>query len=181
LKLIEGHGPIWLGQRLVATISPGAGRAVTAKGVWVIHMLRMMLRQERVISDEKFLKMVQEFAERYDGRAASTWDFEQIAEKHAERELDWFMDQWVFATGIPSYSADYKVESAENGFTVEGTITQTSVPDGFMMEVPVYADSEYLGKVQVGDSEGQFKFRVRQKPDRLSIDPEATILTAGSP
>jgi hypothetical protein len=47
-----------------------------------------------------------------------------------------------------------------------------------MMPVPVYADNEYLGTVQVGESDGQFRFQVSKKPERVLIDPEMTVLTA---
>src|SRR5207249_1207165 len=173
-----GAGPIWLGSRLVSSVSPNAYPAVYGKSVWIIHMLRMILRQDGPNPDAKFLAMLKEFTEMYSGKAASTWDFKHVAEKYAEKNLDWFFDQWVFATGLPSYSVEYKVESSGNGFTIEGTITQTGVPDGFVMPVPLYADGEYLGRVQVDDSEGQFRFRLNKKPERVVMDPEMTILTA---
>ena len=45
LKTVEGAGAIWLGDRIVSTATPDAYRAVSGKGVWIVHMLRMMLRQ----------------------------------------------------------------------------------------------------------------------------------------
>lgn len=180
LRPVESAGAISLGERVVSTTTPDAYRAVYAKGVWVVHMLRMMLRQAAPNRDEKFQAMLQEFVETYGARAASTWDFKRIAEKYAGEKLDWFFDQWVFATGLPSYATDYKIESSANQWIIEGTITQNGVPDGFVMPVPLYADSEYLGVIQVGELEGQFKFRVNQKPERLVIDPEMTILTGAS-
>jgi len=181
LKSVEGAGPIWLGQRLVSTASPTAFRAVPAKAIWVLHMLRMMMRTEGTNPDERFRAMLQEFATRYDGRAVSTWDFLRVAEKHADRKLDWFFDEWVFATGLPSYTVDYKIEASGSEFTIEGSITQTGVPDGFQMPVPVYADGQYLGTVTVGEAEEQFKFRLNKKPERILLDPEMTVLTAPSP
>jgi Peptidase family M1 domain len=180
LKPIEGAGPIWLGRRLASTLTPAAYRAVYAKGAWIIHMIRMMLRQDAPNPDAKFLAMLEEFVEAYRDKAASTWDFKNVVEKFTSKKLDWFFDQWVFGTGLPSYSAEYKVESSGNEFTIEGKIEQAGVPDGFTMPVPVYADGQYLGTVQVGDSEGQFKFRLGKKPGTLTLDPETTILTATS-
>jgi len=148
--------------------------------VWIIHMIRMMLRQEGPNPDAKFLAMLEEFVEAYRDKAASTWDFRSVAEKYASKKLDWFFDQWVFATGLPTYATEYKIEASGNEFTIEGKIVQTGVPDGFTMPVPVFADAQYLGTVQVGDSEGQFKFRVGKKPESLLVDPEMTILTAAS-
>ena len=45
------------------------------------------------------------------------------------------------------------------------------------MPVPVFADGDYLGTVDVGDSDGRFSFRVRNKPEKVLIDPEMAILT----
>src|SRR5207244_2197006 len=96
---------IWLGQRLSSTMMPAGYRAVHSKGLWVIHMLRVMLNQ-----DAKFSAMLQEFMDTYGGKTASTWDFKHLVEKYAAKKLDWFFDQWVFATGVPTYTLDYKVE-----------------------------------------------------------------------
>jgi len=177
LKMVENAGPISLGQRLISSVTPNGYRAVLAKGVWVIHMLRMMLRQESSNRDMKFLAMLQDFAQTYDKRAASTWDLQHVAEKHAGQKLDWFFDQWVFGTGVPTYSVDYKIEGTGTDLTVAGKISQTGVPDSFQMPVPVYGDSDYLGTVQVDDPEKQFKFKAGKKPERIVLDPEMTILT----
>jgi hypothetical protein len=178
LKPVETAGPIWIGPRIISSRNPEAYRAVYGKGVWIIHMLRMMLRQEGQNPDAKFLEMLNEFMATYDGKAVSTWDFRRVAEKYAAKKLDWFFDQWVLDAGLPTYSVDYKIDGGGSQYTIRGTITQTGVPDGFMMPVPVYADNEYLGTVQVGESDGQFRFQVSKKPERVLIDPEMTVLTA---
>jgi hypothetical protein len=180
LKPVESAGPIWLGSRLVSTVTPDAYRAVQAKGVWVIHMLRMMLRKNGSDPDATFMALLKEFAETYSGKAASTWDFRRLAEKHSGQKLDWFFDQWVFGTGLPVYALEYKVEGSGNQYTIEGKITQTGVPDGFVMPVPVYADGEYLDTVEPGDLDEPFRLRVSKKPEQVVIDPEMTILTGAS-
>jgi hypothetical protein len=178
LKPVESAGPIGIGPRLISTRNPEAFRAVSAKGVWIIHMLRVMLRQDGQNSDAKFLAMLNEFMTTYDGKAASAWDFRRAVEKSIGKKLDWFFDQWILDTGIPTYVVDYKIDEAGNQYTLRGTITQSGVPDGFMMPVPIYADDAYLGTIQVGESDGQFRFQVSKKPERVLIDPEMTILTA---
>ena len=187
LKPVENAGAIWLGQRLTSTVTPAGYRAVYSKGFWIIHMLRMMLRENSPapaappvppVLDDKFLAALREFVETYGGKTASTWDFEHVIEKYSGKKLDWFFDEWVFDTGLPTYTFDYKIESSGTDFIIEGTIKQFGVPDGFTMPVPLYGDGEYLGTVQVGDSEGEFRFRVMKKPAKIVIDPEGTILTA---
>jgi hypothetical protein len=180
LKTVEAAGPIWIGPRIISTRNPEAYRAVYGKGVWIIHMLRMMLRQDGQNPEAKFLAMLNEFMTTYDGKAASTWDFRRVAEKYAGKKLDWFFDQWVLDAGLPTYAVDYKIDATGSQYTIQGRITQTGVPDGFMMPVPIYADTEYLGTVQVGESDGQFRFQIAKKPERVLIDPEMTVLTAAA-
>jgi hypothetical protein len=170
LRPVESAGPIWLGRRLGSTRSPAGYRAVYSKGLWVIHMLREILPSGR------FLEMVREFAETYNGKTASTWDFQHLAEKYAGKKLDWFYDDWVFGTGVPGYAVDYQVESAGDGFIVQGKIKQSNVPDDFAMPVPLYADDQFLGNVTVSEDEGEFRFRVTKKPEKILIDPHKDIL-----
>jgi aminopeptidase N len=163
-------GAIWLGPRLTSSETPRGYRTVGGKGMWVIHMLRGEIGQDA------FSRMLRELVQTHADRSMSTWDFKRLAEKHAGKEMDWFFDQWVFGTGIPAYSLDYKVESAQDGVVIEGAIKQSGVPDGFTMQVPVYADDELLGRVQVSDSEGEFRFKVAKRPERVVVDPQQTIL-----
>jgi hypothetical protein len=170
LRPVENAGPIWLGRRLASTRSPLGYKAVYSKGIWVIHMLRGML------PDGKFLEMIREFAQTYDGKTASTWDFQHVAEKYAGRKLDWFFDDWVFGTGVPEYALDYKVEAAGDAFIIQGKIKQSKVPDDFAMPVPLYADDQFLGSVNVGEDDGEFRFRVTKKPETVLMDPHREFL-----
>ena len=87
-----------------------------------------------------------------------------------------FAAKLVFGTGIPKYTLDYTVELEGNAFIVRGTITQAGVPDDFIMPIPVFADDTLLGRVLVGDTEGEFRFKVDKKPERVVIDPRADVL-----
>jgi hypothetical protein len=167
----DNAGAVWLGPRLTSMETPRGYRTVSGKGTWVIHMLRAFLGQDG------FSGMMRELAATYAGRAMSTWDFKRLVEKHAGMGMDGFFDQWVFATGIPTYAIDYNVEPGQSGFVVQGTIKQTGVPEGFTMSIPIYADSLLLGRVQVSDSEAEFRFALSSKPERVLIDPQLTVLS----
>lgn len=97
------------------------------------------------------------------------------------RSMDWFFDEWVRETGIPDYSVDYQVHSRGGRFEIEGTLQQGSVPDIFTESVPIYAAHaqgklELLGHVITTGPVTKFHFAARQRPSRLVIDPEHTIL-----
>ena len=180
----DSAGAIWLGPRLASTITPAGYRAVQNKGFWVMHMLRSLMREDGPNPDARFLSMLREFVATYQGKTASTWDFKHLAEKYVtpaldlrrDKKLDWFFDEWVFGTGIPKYELEYTVEPEGDAFIIKGTITQAGVPDGFIMPIPLYADDALLGRVLVGDSEGEFLFKVARKPERVVIDPRADVL-----
>jgi hypothetical protein len=177
LKPVESTGAIWLGRRLSSTRAPAGYRAVAAKGVWVIHMIRTLLRNSGPSPDQRFLAMTKEFVETFDGRPASTWDFKRVVEKYAGQKLDWFFDDWVFGVGVPTYALEYQVEASGNAFTVQGKLKQANVPDGFAMPVPIYADDEFLGNVSAADAEGEFHFKTAKRPDKVTLDPHKDILT----
>ena len=149
-----------------------------------MHMLRSLMREDGPNPDARFIGMLREFVTTYQGKTASTWDFKHLAEKYVppaldlrrDKKLDWFFDEWVFGTGIPKYTLDYAVEPEGNAFIVRGTITQAGVPDDFIMPIPVFADDTLLGRVLVGDTEGEFRFKVDKKPERVVIDPRADVL-----
>lgn len=177
LKPVESTGAIWLGRRLSSTRAPAGYRAVGAKGIWVIHMIRALLRNPGPSPNQRFLAMVKEFVETFDGRSASTWDFKRVVENHAGQKLDWFFEDWVFGVGVPTYALDYQVEPSGNTFTVQGRLKQSNVPEGFAMPVPIYADDEFLGNVSAADADGEFRFKVSKRPDKVLVDPYKDVLS----
>jgi hypothetical protein len=51
--------------------------------------------------------------------------------------MDWFFNEWVYGTEVPSYKFDYRI-NPDGSLT--GRITQAGVSDNFAMIVPVYVD-----------------------------------------
>jgi aminopeptidase N len=180
----DSVGPIWLGQRLSSTAVPnGYGEVTYAKGTWIVHMLRMLMRSEGG-SDDNFFKMVRDLLNPSDGNSVSTWDLKRLVEKYqsktmdirSDKKMDWFFDQWILQTGIPSYALEYKVRADGKAFVVEGRITQSGVPDNFIMPLPLYADDQLLGTVVVSDDQGSFRFNAKNRPSKVTIDPHLTVL-----
>jgi hypothetical protein len=184
---IESGGPIWLGQRLSSSLDPeGYSNIVYKKACWVLHMLEGLMTDPKTGSNARFLLMLREFLNHYQGQAVSTEDFIHHAEKYMSaesdlehnRKLDWFFNEWVYDTGIPVYTLKTEIRVLAAGpYFVQGTITQSNVPDDFEMPVPVvalYARDKrvLLGRVVVGASGAHFKFTMPQKPLHVMIDEE---------
>jgi aminopeptidase N len=195
-KNSEGHsldaaGPVWLGPRLSSSKFPGAySTLVYEKGAWILHMLRYLFTDTATGSDEKFRLFMQDFIATHQGRLASTQDFQRVAEKHmskgldleGNRKLDWFFDQWVYETGIPTYQLEYSVTALKNGnFLLKGKIHQKNVSEYFMMPVEIFGhygpnNVTKLGRVVVAGNETNFRLTVKAKPQKVTLDENHQIL-----
>lgn len=187
-------GPIWLGRRLgMAEKLEGSYQPmVYSKGAFVLRMLRMLMFDPEK-QDQRFIEMMKNFTRSYAHRAASTEDFKRIAEKHItpvadlrrDGKLDWFFNQWVYGTKIPTYkfTSEIKSEGGEK-YTVSGSLTQSNVTSDFVMPVPIYLDfgkDQYVrlgGMVIQGNTTVPLRssITIKGKPKRLIINANEDIL-----
>jgi hypothetical protein len=185
----DSVGPIWMGLRLNSSQSPDAyQRLVYEKGGFVLHMLRMMLFNEADDDgpDATFKAMMREFTRIYDNKAASTEDFKAIAEKYMTADmnldgnarLDWFFNQYVYGTGIPTYEFKYLVTPNEGGkWKLSGTVTQSGVPEGWKDVLPIYMEltvNNVKRTLKVGNM--SVMQRVTPFEEILTLKPERVML-----
>jgi hypothetical protein len=172
----ESLGPVSIGFRMTQPgRTPGSVAALRNKSLWIIHMLRQVLQTKG--GDSAFPDFLADIQSQFLGKSISTYDFKRLAEKHAGKSLDWFFDSWVFGTGVPAYTLDYKIDPSPGGFVVSGSVTQSGVPVTFEIPVPLYADDVLLGMVEVSSDGGDFRFTTRTRPMQVRVDPHGTILT----
>ena len=135
-------GPIWLGSRnFDPTIPRGYQVMIYEKGTWVFNMLRVLMLDLRNMSDDRFTATMRDYYQTYLGRPATTADFQRIVEQHLGMPMDWFFDEWVRGTAIPTYHVAWKNESADGGrFRIRLRVRQDHVPASFRMPVLVSAD-----------------------------------------
>lgn len=183
---VESGGPIWLGQRLSNSLNPGGYDAIIYnKACWVLHMLRGLLRDSASGSDERFFQMLRDFLAAHRGEEVSTEDFIHHAEKYMspasdldrDRRLDWFFNEWVYGTGVPTYQVATTTKRLAPGkYLVQGTIEQSGVSPDFQMLVPVVAvmgkERVTLGRVAVGETKAHFKFTTSARPSRVTVDED---------
>ncbi|HEX8650397.1 MAG TPA: carboxypeptidase regulatory-like domain-containing protein [Pyrinomonadaceae bacterium] len=142
-------GPVTQGYRLNTGKTGNVAQfMIYPKGAYILHMLRMMMYDPRQGGDARFQAMMSDFVKKYFNKDVTTEDFKKVVEKHLPPEMnlssdgrmDWFFNQWVYGTEIPSYRFDYQIGSASGQTTLNGRITQSGVADDFLMKVPVYVD-----------------------------------------
>jgi hypothetical protein len=141
-------GPLTLGYRLnnARTGFNVTRDLIYPKGAYVLHMIRMMMF-DRQTGDQNFKAMMQDFVKTYSGKAATTEDFKAMVEKHQTQEMaalgggkmDWFFDEYVYGTALPTYKMDSSFEKDASGnVTLNFKLSQSNVDQSFRMLVPIY-------------------------------------------
>lgn len=135
-------GATWLGYRNGSRQADyGYQALIYEKGAWVVHMLRVLMLDLNTAKDDRFSAMMRDFHDSYAARSATTDDFQAIVEKHLGTPMDWFFNQWVKGTALPTYRVAWKNETTpEGGQRVRLRVTQAGVPSEFQSWVLVSAN-----------------------------------------
>jgi hypothetical protein len=186
-------GPVIAGRRLISSRSPDAYSVVVyAKGTWIMHMLREMLRQPAANGkdpDVRFIRLLHALVSKYARKALTTADLQREVEAvmtprmdlEGGRSMEWFFDEYVRGTGIPHYKVQFTSRNTEKGFQIRGKLMQDGVPRSFIAPVPIYATTAlgrtiFLGTVVATGEETNFTFTSAAQPHKLLIDPHMTLL-----
>jgi hypothetical protein len=123
-------------------------RLIYPKGAYVLHMIRMMMHDNRT-GDQLFKETMQDFVKTYAGKTATTEDFKAMIEKHMTSEMgldgnhtmDWFFNEYVYGTQLPAYKSDFSFDTGPDGDVILNLkVTQSNVDDKFRMLVPLYLE-----------------------------------------
>ncbi len=153
-------GPLTMGYRMSnsRTGFELTRRLIYPKGAYILHMIRMMM-WSRQTGDQRFKETMHDFVSTYGGRSATTEDFKAMIEKHMTREMDlegnqkmdWFFNQYVYGTQLPTYKLDYSFDTGADGDVVLSfKVTQSNVDDNFHMLVPIYLELAEGGMAFLG-------------------------------
>jgi hypothetical protein len=130
--------PIWLGHRVItARTGEDYNTIVYEKGAWTLHMLRILLLDMKSMNEDRFTDIMRGYYTSFRGRAASTADFQRVVEEKTGPRMDWFFNQWVRSSLVPTYRVASRTDEADGKFQVRLRVKQEQVPDDFLMYVPV--------------------------------------------
>jgi len=170
-------GPVTQGYRLNTTRSgfEVTRRLIYPKGAYILHMIRMMMWSGKT-GDDNFKAMMKDFVQTYRNRPASTEDFKAMVEKHmtpqmdvtGNQKMDWFFDEYVYGTALPSYHFAHSFEQAGNDLVLNIHVTQSGVDDKFTMLVPLYLEFANGKVVRIANASIQGNRTVSQK---LTLGP----------
>ena len=189
-------GPITLGFRLVDRRDPHAYQAlVYSKGGYVVHMLRMLMWDSKdKNSDARFIAMMKDYTSTWAGRNPSTDDFKAVVERHIvpamdlrkDGKLDWFFDQWVNGTEIPTFTNKLDIKDEGGGkYRITGEVSQSGVSPGFLTSLPLYVEFDKGDLVRLGTLlmngvatvSANTEIRLPKKPKRLVINAYRDVLS----
>jgi len=190
-------GPLTMGYRL-GNSRTGFNiprRLIYPKGAYILQMLRMMMHDTRT-GDQRFKEMMHNFVSVYAGKPATTEDFKAMVEKHmiqymdldGNGKMDWFFNEYVYGTQLPSYKVEASFETGADGDVIlNANLTQSGVEDSFRMLVPLYlelADGNivFFARVRMaGNSSASQKISlkgVKAKPRRLLVNYYDDVLAS---
>lgn len=178
-------GPITQGYRLNSAKTGDVARSMLyPKGAFILHMIRMMMFDSRGgTKDKRFQAMMKDFVTSNYNKDISTHDFKLAIEKHITPEMDidkngkmdWFFDEWVYGTEMPSYKFTYSIGTKDGKPVLNGKLTQSGVSDKFVMIVPIYLDfgsgPSYMGSATIaGNQTAELAdIPLPQKPKKVLI------------
>lgn len=175
--------PIALGTRAVNERHPGDYQmTVYHKGAWVLHMLRNLMTDLDTGNDDAFTEMMRSFYTENLGGTASTVSFQRAVEEALGGSMQWFFDQWVYGSDIPTYVFSHKYEDTPDGSVLATVrVRQEGVPDDFRMYVPILLDfgDEGTATVRVNVTgpvtEVELPLLPRE-PQRIELNPFEAVL-----
>ena len=194
--------PVWLGAMadINSTVQGYRGmvRADTStssvisvrKGGFVLHMLRCLML-DPASGDTDFIALMHDFVFTFAHRGASTEDFKAIVEKHMKPsmdlegngKMDWFFNQWIYRKELPSYRLEYYLDPQPDGtYIVQGSLTQSGVPESFVMRIPIYAKLKSKvvkigAAVIAGSTTGKFQVTLPEAPKDILLNVRYEVLT----
>lgn len=145
MKRSDGHesGPVVAGYRLNSSDTPVDYQLlVYEKGAFILHMLRMMLLDEKTGGDTRFRHLMRRFVRDHLDKPASTQSFEAAVTRTFGQSMRWFFDQWVYGIDVPTYRPDLQVSRVldqSSPYLLHGMIRQEDVGETFRMPVPIMA------------------------------------------
>jgi Peptidase family M1 domain len=191
-KLFE-VGPIILGHRVTTTKTRGAYQAlIYSKGALVLRMLHFLFTNPDTGKGDEFYTMMKDFVERYRNKAASTDDFKRVANEHfvstpvAKQfgldDLNWFFQQYVYETDLPSYKLEYQMtDQPGGGVILNGNVIQENAREKWFMPLPLKLTFDggrtaYTNLAAFGPKM-PFILKLPSRPQKIELDPEKWILS----
>jgi aminopeptidase N len=162
---------------------------IYSKGAYVLHMLEMQFAWAKDGGENAFRNSMQQFVKEYSGKAATTEDWKASMERTMPKsldldgngKLDWFFNEWVYGTALPHYTINSQLIPNSDGTTTAYLkLTQSNVPDDFVMVVPLYlqlADGKVVHIAGLG-MKGNTTFEQKFSLGKVPANAKSVVINA---
>ncbi len=140
------------------------------KGAWLVHMLRGQL------GDTDFFAGLAEYRNQFDNGSATTEQLRDVLEGVSGKDLDAFMNQWVYGEYFPVYRMNWSEAVGGVDLTVEQVQDNTGL---FTMEVPIRVTTDQgVTDFMVANSlaSEDYFLAVEGVVESVRLDPDRWIL-----
>ncbi|RMF56535.1 MAG: hypothetical protein D6748_13225, partial [Calditrichaeota bacterium] len=180
----QAAAPIWLGYRTHSSDTKGDYNLIIyKKGAWILHMLRSLLTNVDTGDDSQFEQLMKGFYREFVGKNASTEDFMEYIEEKIGTNMQWFFDQWVYGSQIPTYHAAHQIVTTPSGeYQVNCRIRQSGVDETFRMPLLIAVTfknetSPKVFRVWVEGKESQHTLGTfPEKPEKVIFNYHESVL-----
>jgi len=145
------------------------------KGAWILHMLRGML------GDEMFFNGIRRYYSMYEGRNASSEDFQKVMEAVSATDLSSYFRQWLHLPCLPEYRLTW--HWSESAGELEISVLQVQATGLFDMPMEIVVSAENrkdVHRIRIHEAAHSFRIPLRIKPSAVELDPNNWILKGAS-
>lgn len=164
-------GPITLGSRIGHFDFEAYQTIIYNKSSLVLNMLKDL------IGEEPFFNGLKEFFRRHQYGVASTNDFINIIKEVSEKNLQAFFKKWFDSYLLPEVRVSHSFEKKdEGGYVLRLSISQLKDPFIFPLWIEWKENGKRVEKKVIIDGRKKtFEFELRNKPNKIKINPNKAI------
>lgn len=143
------------------------------KASWVVHMLR------GVLGDEDFFAGLRLYRENYAYSSATTEQFQEMMEQASGKDLETFINQWIYGAGYPEYRINWTTYQNDEGHHIQVRIEQTQPGQVFDMPLQIRLHSMFGNQIRTVQNDERiqyYHFRVNGQISDVVVDPNDWVL-----
>ncbi|MCZ6520959.1 MAG: M1 family aminopeptidase, partial [Bacteroidetes bacterium] len=143
-----------------------------AKGGRILHMLR------KYVGDEAFFQSLKYYLNTHEFSSVEVHDLRLAFEHITGEDLNWFFDQWFFASGHPQLQVTHSYDSGQLLVTVAQLQDLETTP---LYRLPLYLDvwigeNYYRYPLEIIHQYEEFEIDLGQAPDLVLFDGDQQLL-----
>ncbi|MCA9732333.1 MAG: M1 family metallopeptidase [Deferribacteres bacterium] len=143
------------------------------KGSLLYDMLRY------VVGEENFTKICHSWFDRWKFKHVNEARFRAVCEEVSGMNLDWFFEEWLHGTPTVDYQLGKVTKNKLSDGSFETKVDVKRAADGIMpveVEITLPDGSTQIQRWAGKDTEGSLVFKTNEKPDKVVLDPQNSIL-----